>query len=67
MEFIVAAAIIDGANNLVDVLQPKNPPGDFIAAKAFMREVTALVTVPPAAAYIFHFTQTSKMPPFFYM
>jgi len=50
---VIAAAVENRADYLVDVLEPENPPRLFVTAQTFMRKVPALVAVTPAAAYVF--------------
>jgi len=49
---VVAATVVYGANHLVHVLKPEYPPRLLVAPQTLMREMTALVTVPPATAYV---------------
>jgi hypothetical protein len=50
---VVTAAIINRANHFINVLKPKNAPRLLVAPQTFVREMSALVTVAPATAYVF--------------
>jgi len=66
---VVAATVINRANNLIDVLKPKNPPRFLVTARTFMREMPALIAVAPATtdifAHFFTFLQLSFLKVFY--
>jgi hypothetical protein len=58
---VITAAVINRTNYLVNVLQPKNTSGFFIATQTIMREMPAFMAVSPATAYmLLHFFTFSR-------
>jgi hypothetical protein len=53
---VVAAAVINRADYLVNIQKPENSPGLFVAAQTLVREMPAFVAISPATAdVLLHF------------
>jgi hypothetical protein len=53
---VIAAAVINRADYLVNILKPEDSPDLFVAAQTLVREVPTFVAIPPATAdVLLHF------------